>query len=58
MDGRPQGEFTLRMPADRFAAAVKDVEALGTVRQRQISAQDVTEEFVDLGSAPSQPGAP
>ncbi len=47
-DGRPQGEFTLRVPAGRFAAAVKDVEALGTVRQRQISAQDVTEEFVDL----------
>jgi Domain of unknown function (DUF4349)/Putative zinc-finger len=48
VDGRPQGELTLRVPAGRFAAAVKDVEALGTVRQRQISAQDVTEEFVDL----------
>ncbi len=48
VDGRPQGEFTLRVPAGRFAAAVKDAEAIGTVRQRQISAQDVTEEFVDL----------
>jgi len=47
-DGRPQGEFTLRVPAGRFGAAIKDVEAIGTVRQRQISAQDVTEEFVDL----------
>jgi hypothetical protein len=47
-DGRPQGEFTLRVPAARFGAAVKDVEAIGIVRQRQISAQDVTEEFVDL----------
>lgn len=47
-DGRPRGEFTLRVPAGRFAAAIKDVEAMGTVRQRQISAQDVTEEYVDL----------
>ncbi len=47
-DGRPHGEFTLRVPAERFAAALKDVEAIGIVRQRQIGAQDVTEEFVDL----------
>jgi hypothetical protein len=47
-EGRPQGEFTLRVPAGRFGAAVKDAEAMGTVRQRQISAQDVTEEYVDL----------
>ncbi len=47
-DGRPRGEFTLRVPAGRFAAAIKDVEAMGMVRQRQISAQDVTEEYVDL----------
>jgi hypothetical protein len=48
VDGRPQGEFTLRVPAGQFAAAVKQAEAIGTVRQRQIGAQDVTEEFVDL----------
>ncbi len=47
-EGRPRGEFTLRVPAGRFGGAVKDVEAMGTVRQRQIGAQDVTEEFVDL----------
>lgn len=44
----PQGEFTLRVPAPRFAAVVNDVNTLGTVSQRQISSQDVTEEFVDL----------
>jgi len=49
-EGRPRGEFTLRVPAGRFSAAIKDVEAMGTVRQRQISAQDVTEEYVDLQS--------
>ena len=48
VEGRPQGEFTLRVPAGQFAAAIKEVEAAGVVRQRQISAQDVTEEFVDL----------
>jgi hypothetical protein len=47
-EGRPRGEFILRVPAGRFGAAIKDVEAMGTVRQRQISAQDVTEEYVDL----------
>lgn len=46
--GIPRGDFTLRVPAPRFSAAIRGVEALGTVRQRQISAQDVTEEFVDL----------
>lgn len=47
-EGRPRGEFILRVPVGRFGAAIKDVEAMGTVRQRQISAQDVTEEYVDL----------
>jgi len=46
--GNPQGEFTLRVPAPRFTAVIEDVDALGTVTQRQISARDVTEEFVDL----------
>jgi len=47
-DTSPQGEFTLRVPAGQFSTVVGDVEALGTVRQQQISAQDVTEEFIDL----------
>jgi hypothetical protein len=48
VEGGPQGVFTLSVPAARFSAVVRDVEAMGTVRQRQISAQDVTEEYVDL----------
>jgi anti-sigma factor (TIGR02949 family) len=47
-EGSPQGQFTLRVPAPRFGAVIQDIEALGKVRQRQISAQDVTGEFVDL----------
>jgi negative regulator of sigma E activity len=47
-DSSPQGQFTLRVPASRFASTIQDIEALGKVRQRQVSAQDVTGDFVDL----------
>jgi anti-sigma factor (TIGR02949 family) len=47
-EGSPQGQFTLRVPAPRFGAVIQDIEALGKVQQRQISARDVTGEFVDL----------
>jgi len=47
-EGNPQGEFTLRVPAPQFSAVIQDVEGLGTVTERRFSAQDVTEEFVDL----------
>ncbi|MGH2349918.1 MAG: DUF4349 domain-containing protein, partial [bacterium] len=49
-NGVPTGSFTLRVPAARFAAVLAELEALGEITQRQISGQDVTEEFVDLGS--------
>lgn len=47
-DGVPRGTFVLRVPAARFSEVVAQVEKLGTVQRRQISGQDVTEEFVDL----------
>lgn len=43
-----RGTFVLRVPAARFGEVLRQVEALGEVRRRQISGQDVTEEFVDL----------
>ncbi|HEY3248441.1 MAG TPA: DUF4349 domain-containing protein, partial [bacterium] len=46
--GVPAGSFTLRIPAARFAAVLAELDALGEITQRQISGQDVTEEFVDL----------
>jgi hypothetical protein len=46
--GTPRGTFVLRVPAGRFGDVVRQVESLGTVQRRQISGQDVTEEFVDL----------
>jgi hypothetical protein len=47
-DGAPRGTFVLRVPAARFSEVVSQVEALGTVRSRQITGQDVTEEYVDF----------
>ncbi|MDR7522346.1 MAG: DUF4349 domain-containing protein [Armatimonadota bacterium] len=46
--GTPRGTFVLRVPAGRFADVLRQVEALGTVQRRQVSGQDVTEEFIDL----------
>lgn len=39
---------TIRVPAEKYEAAVGRVEALGQVTSRSIQAQDVTEEYVDL----------
>ncbi len=46
--GTPRGTFVLRVPAARFSDVVRQVEQLGTVQRRQITGQDVTEEFIDL----------
>ncbi|MBI4567961.1 MAG: DUF4349 domain-containing protein [Planctomycetes bacterium] len=40
--------ITVRVPSDKFKEALARVEALGTVTDRNVNAQDVTEEFVDL----------
>lgn len=46
--GTPRGTFVIRVPAARFGDVMRQVEGLGTVQRRQITGQDVTEEFVDL----------
>jgi len=43
-------EVTIRVPRAHFDEALKKVEASGDVVHREISAQDVTDEFVDLES--------
>jgi anti-sigma factor RsiW len=48
MGASPEGTFSLRVPAARFADVLAQVEGLGRVLQRRVSGQDVTEEFVDL----------
>ncbi len=48
--GRKKGQMTVRVPQKNFNPALEQVEALGTVKSKQISGQDVTEEFIDLGA--------
>jgi hypothetical protein len=43
-----RGTIVLRVPADRFEAAVNAIRDLGDVRREQISSDDVSAEFVDL----------
>ncbi len=42
------GTIALRVPSASFALALSDASKLGTVRNRQVSTQDVTQEYVDL----------
>ena len=42
------GTVTIRVPADRFEAALAQLKGLGTVRAAKVSGQDVTSRFVDL----------
>ncbi len=44
------GVITIRVPQRVFHDAVAEVEALGAVKARDLKGEDVTEEYVDLGS--------
>ncbi|WP_437945469.1 DUF4349 domain-containing protein [Sorangium sp. So ce296] len=46
---RDDRAITIRVPAARFDEALKRLEGLGDVLQRNVVAEDVTEEFLDLG---------
>lgn len=48
--GRKNGQATVRVPQRNFYSTVEQIEALGTVKSKQVSGQDVTEEFIDLGA--------
>ncbi len=45
---RRTATVTVRVPEDRFDAALAALRAVGTVRSESVQAQDVTEEYVDL----------
>jgi hypothetical protein len=48
-DGIKSGSVTLRVPADQFDAAVREIKKLAIkVNRENINASDVTEQFVDL----------
>lgn len=40
--------LTIRVPADKFKSAVAGLETLGTVTNRSVTGQDVTEQYVDV----------
>jgi len=42
------GELVIRIPADRFEAALASLKGLGTVKNATVTGQDVTSQFVDL----------
>jgi hypothetical protein len=49
MQQMTEERIVFRVPAERFDQAVETVEGIGTVVHRQVEAQDVTEEYEDLG---------
>lgn len=40
--------YTIKVPADNFSELMLDLESLGEVEEKQISSQDVTENYIDL----------
>jgi hypothetical protein len=48
LSSRQDNAITIRVPRDRFDDAIARIEKLGDVTHRDIKAQDVTDEFVDL----------
>ena len=50
VSGRNNGEITVKVPQRNFHSSIEQIEALGTVKSKQISGQDVTEEFIDLSA--------
>jgi hypothetical protein len=50
LSARQDASVTIRVPRERFDDAVARVEKLGDVTHRDIKAQDVTDEFVDLAA--------
>ncbi len=48
--GRNNGQLTVRVPQKNFYQTIEQIETLGMVKSKQISGQDVTEEFIDTGA--------
>ncbi|MBU7042789.1 MAG: DUF4349 domain-containing protein [Theionarchaea archaeon] len=48
IDGRKIGYVTIRVPEDAFEDAIGGVESVGTVKEENVSLEDVTEEYIDL----------
>jgi hypothetical protein len=48
LGGRYNGRMTVRVPQKNFYPALERFETVGKVRSKDISGQDVTEEYIDL----------
>ena len=48
LSSRQDNSITIRVPRDRFDDTIVRIEKLGDVTHRDIKAQDVTDEFVDI----------
>ena len=46
----PYADLTLRVPADRLATVLSEVDSLGKVTDKQLQGQDVTGQVVDLAA--------
>lgn len=47
-EGLTSGSVTVRVPADGYDALLSSVAEIGTVRERMVTSEDVSAEFVDL----------
>ncbi|MCK8817230.1 DUF4349 domain-containing protein [Natroniella sulfidigena] len=47
-DQRQSHSYTIRVPADNFSALISDLQKLGELKDKQISSQDVTDNYIDL----------
>ncbi|MFQ6072068.1 MAG: DUF4349 domain-containing protein [Methanosarcinales archaeon] len=50
LDIRKTGIITIRVPENYFNEVINQIEKLGKVTYKQISGEDVTEEFIDLNA--------
>lgn len=50
LSSRQDNAITVRVPRDKFDDAVGSIEKLGDVTHRDIKAQDVTDEYVDIAA--------
>jgi hypothetical protein len=46
--GRKNGRITIKVPTDKFLAVIEEIEHVGTVKSKDTSGEDVTEEYIDL----------
>ncbi len=47
---RKTGYVTVRVPGENFEEATKEIEQVGTLKEENISLEDVTEQYIDLNA--------